>query len=188
MKFILASQSARRQELLKRIVDSFHIVVSDFDEKNVEFKGNVNDYVKEIALGKGKDILHSVGDDDIIISADTVVSFNGKILGKPRDEEDAFRMLKMLSGNTHEVYSGVCVINKRTGKTICESFSTKVIFSPLKDEDIRKYIQSGSPLDKAGAYGIQDEGGVFVERIEGCYYNVVGLPLNGTKKIIDSII
>lgn len=187
MKFILASASARRQELLKRIVDDFDIIVSDFEEKNVEFKGDINKYVEEIALGKAKAVLNNVSDESIIISADTVVSFNNNILGKPTDEEDAFKMLKMLSGNTHKVYSGVCIINNKTKEIVCESFKTEVTFSEISDDRIKKYIKSGSPLDKAGSYGIQDEGGVFVESIRGDYYNVVGLPLNGTYKMIKRV-
>lgn len=187
MKFILASASARRQELLKRIITDFDIVVSEFEEKNVEFKGDVNRYVEEIALGKANAILNNISDDSIIISADTVVSFNNNILGKPKDEEDAFKMLKMLSGKTHEVYSAVCVINNKTKDIICDSFKTEVTFSEISDDRIKKYIESGSPLDKAGSYGIQDEAGVFVESIKGDYYNVVGLPLNGTYKMIERI-
>lgn len=188
MKFILASASARRQELLKRIITDFDIIVSEFEEKNVEFKGNVNRYVEEIALGKASAILNNISDDSIVISADTVVSFDKNILGKPKDEEDAFKMLKMLSGNTHEVYSGVCVINNKTKDILCDSFKTEVTFSEISDDRIKKYIQSGNPLDKAGSYGIQDEAGVFVESIKGDYYNVVGLPLNGTYKMIETII
>lgn len=187
MKFILASASARRQELLKRIVDNFHVIVSDFDEENVNFRGDINKYVEEIALGKAKAVLKDATDDDIIISADTVVSFNGNILGKPKDEEDAFKMLRMLSKNTHEVYSGVCIINNKTKEILCESFKTEVTFSEISDDQINEYIKSGSPFDKAGAYGIQDNGGVFVEGIKGCYYNVVGLPLNATDKMIKRI-
>lgn len=188
MKYILASASARRQELLKRIIKDFDITISCFDEDKVKFKGNVGQYVEEIALGKAKAILNDVDNDSIIISADTVVSFEGEILGKPKDEEDAFRMLTMLSGNTHEVYSGVCIINTKTNEILNESFKTIVSFSEISDEDKLNYIKSGSPLDKAGAYGIQDEGGVFVESINGCFYNVVGLPLNKVDQMLKSII
>lgn len=188
MKFILASASIRRQELLARIIENFEIKVSNFNEDEVEFKGDVNKYVQELALGKGKAISSSVGEDDVIISADTVVSFNGSILGKPKDKEDAFKMLSNLSGNIHEVYSGVCIINNKTKEILCKSFKTEVTFSEIEPNLIRKYIDTGSPLDKAGAYGIQDQGGLFVEKINGCYYNVVGLPLNGTYKMIQEII
>lgn len=188
MKYILASASARRQELLKRIIKDFDITISCFDEDKVKFKGDVGQYVEEIALGKAKAILNDVDNDSIIISADTVVSFKGEILGKPKDEEDAFRMLTMLSGNIHEVYSGVCIINTKTNEILNESFKTIVSFSEISDEDKLNYIKSGSPLDKAGAYGIQDEGGVFVEGINGCFYNVVGLPLNKVDQMLKSII
>ncbi|MEG1482488.1 Maf-like protein [Clostridium sp.] len=187
MKYILASASARRQELLKRIVKDFDIIVSDFDENIIKFKGSIDKYVEDIALGKAKAILSDAGNDSIIISADTVVSYKGEILGKPKDKEDAFRMLTMLSGNTHEVYSGVCIINTKTNEILTDSFKTVVAFSEISDEDKLNYIESGSPLDKAGSYGIQDEGGVFVEGINGCYYNVVGLPLNKVKEMLKKI-
>ncbi len=187
MKVILASGSLRRQELLKRIVKDFEIKISDFNEESVEFNGDVSEYVKELALGKGKTVSDKASNDNIIISADTVVSFNGSILGKPKDKEDAFKMLSSLSGNTHEVYSGVCVINNKTGEILCDSFKTEVTFSEVESDMIIEYINGRSPLDKAGAYGIQDEGGLFVEKINGCYYNVVGLPLNGTYKMLKKL-
>lgn len=187
MKVILASASLRRQELLKRIIKDFEIKISDFDEKSINFNGDVNNYVKELALGKGKAISKQVSEENIIISADTVVFFNGSILGKPKDKEDAFKMLSNLSGNTHEVYSGVCIINNKTGEILCESFKTEVTFSEVESDIIIEYINSGSPLDKAGAYGIQDKGGLFVEKINGCYYNVVGLPLNGAYKMLKKL-
>ena len=188
MKYVLASASERRMELLKRIITDFEVRVSDFNEEEVEFNGNLNSYVEELAEKKGEAILDSVTEDSIIISADTIVSYDNNVLGKPKDEEDAFKMLKSLSGNVHKVYSGVSVYNTKTAERITVSLSTEVKFSTLTDAKIREYIKSKEPLDKAGAYGIQGLGGVFVEEIHGCYYNVVGLPLNKVAQILEEII
>lgn len=184
LKCVLASASERRKELLSRITEDFTIVVSNFDEDSVKFNGDVEEYVKNLADGKAKDVEKRVSDDSIIIAADTIVVMNNKILGKPKDEKDAFKMLKELSGNTHRVYSGVVVINKNNGKHTKECLFTEVKFSELSDEQIKDYIKTKEPLDKAGAYGIQGLGGLFVEWINGCYYNVVGLPLNLLNKML----
>lgn len=115
----------------------------------------------------------------IIITADTIVFLDNKILGKPKDEKDAHRMLRKLSGKTHQVFSAYCIHNTSNGKTITEFVKTDVTFRKLTDREIKDYIRTGSPMDKAGAYGIQDDfGAVFVDHINGCYYNVVGLPLS----------
>lgn len=187
MKIVLASASERRQELLSRLVEEFEVIVSNFDENKVVFKGNVKECVENIALGKAIDVQKSIHEDVIIIAADTIVTLDNKILGKPKDGTEAFSMLKDLSGRTHNVYSGIVLINTKTGKIIKDSLCTEVKFSKLKDEEIIKYIESKEPLDKAGAYGIQGKGGIFVEEIKGCYYNVVGLPLNKLKSMMDKI-
>ena len=176
MRIILASASERRQELLKRLVSDFDIIISNFDENKVDFRGSIDEYVKEIALGKAMDVRNRVSKDSIIISADTIVTLDNKILGKPKDEKEAFKMLKSLQGKNHFVYSGIVVIN------------TKVKFSNMSDEEIFQYINTKEPMDKAGAYGIQGIGGVFVESIEGCYYNVVGLPLNTLRSVLKEIV
>lgn len=188
MKIILASASERRQELLTRIVEDFTVIVSDFDESIVNASGSISKYVEELALGKAKDVASKLKEGYIVIAADTIVSINGEILGKPKDKEDAFKILRKLSGNTHKVYTGLVLINTSTSKVLKSSESTSVIFSKLKEEDISKYIESGEPMDKAGAYGIQGIGGVFVEGIFGCFYNVVGLPLNRLNNMIKEII
>lgn len=185
MKIVLASASERRQELLSRLVENFEIIVSEFDENEVVFEGNVKEYVENVALGKAIDVQKNIHDDSLIISADTIVTLDNKILGKPKDAEEAFSMLKELSGRTHNVYSGVVLLNAKSGEIIKDSLCTEVKFSKLNDEEIKKYIESKEPLDKAGAYGIQGKGGIFVEEIKGCYYNVVGLPLNKLKKMMD---
>ena len=187
MKYILASGSERRQELLHRIIDEFDTIVSDFDESQVLFQDDVAEFVKELARGKALSVKESLNEQAIIIAGDTVVVFENEILGKPKNEEDAFNMLKKLSGKTHRVYSGVVVINTESGKIEEEALYTEVKFSELKDEEILAYIKTKEPMDKAGAYGIQGYGGVFVEKIDGCYYNVVGLPLNLLNKMINKV-
>ena len=187
MKIILASASERRKELLCRLVDDFDIVVSDFDESTVPFEGDIDKYVKAVALGKALDIRSRINEDAIIISADTIVTKDNKILGKPKDKQDAFKMLKCLQGKSHFVYSGIVVMNTKAGMTKSESLSTKVTFSKISDKEILEYIETGEPLDKAGSYGIQGKGGIFVKEIEGCYYNVVGLPLNKLKSMLDEV-
>ena len=116
--------------------------------------------------------------DAYIIGADTIVVLDGAVLGKPSDAGDAGRMLRLLSGRTHEVYTGFCVIEKPGERSVSDYEVTKVTFRRLSEEEIDSYVRSGSPMDKAGAYGIQDDyGAIFVEKIEGCFYNVVGFPL-----------
>lgn len=187
MKIVLASASIRRQELLKRLVDEFEIIVSDFDEHTVDFDGNCGSYVMKLAEGKASVVCSKVKGEAIIIGCDTVVYFKGKILGKPKNKDEAFSMLKSLSGNTHQVYSGITVINKASGKILKDFVCTDVKFDSLSDEQIKKYIEKGEYEDKAGAYGIQGYGGIFVEEIHGCYYNVVGFPLNKLLKMLRGI-
>ncbi len=188
LKFILASASERRKELLSRIVRDFEVRVSDFDEDSVQVNNDIEKYVKILSEGKAKSVALNCSKDSIIIGADTIVVIDNKVLGKPKDKNDAFRMLKALSNNVHRVYSGVTVINNTTKVIKSECLYTEVYFSELSDEEIWKYIETEECLDKAGAYGIQGFGGVFVKRINGCYYNVVGLPLNLLNKMIKEIL
>lgn len=178
MTVILASASERRQELLKRIVKDFEIEISDFDEASISFNDDCTEYVKTLALGKAQNVASKIHEPSIIIGCDTIVYHKGKVLGKPRNEEEAFNMLMALSSDKHEVYSGIAIINTKTQSIIQDYVCTEVYFSKLSIEQVKSYIKSGEPMDKAGAYGIQGNGGVFVEKIQGCYYNVVGLPLN----------
>jgi septum formation protein len=178
MDIVLASASPRRQELLKRIVDNFRIKVSNFDEDSIEFQGDIDKYVCDLAKGKARKILNKVQKESIVIGCDTVVYLNGEILGKPINDEDAFKMLNSLSGNVHKVYSGLVLINSKTNELVSKSVCTEVKFMELSDDMILRYIKSEQCNGKAGAYGIQDDAAVFVESINGCYYNVVGLPLN----------
>jgi len=178
MDIVLASASPRRQELLKRLVDNFKIEISNFDEDSVEFQGDIDKHVCDLAEGKARNILNKVQKDSIVIGCDTVVYLNGKILGKPINDKDAFEMLRSLSGNVHKVYSGLVLINSKTNELIRKSVCTEVKFINLSEDTILRYIESGQCNGKAGAYGIQDNAAIFVENINGCYYNVVGLPLN----------
>lgn len=178
MKLILASASERRHELLKRLTPDFEIVISDFEEDKVIFEGDCGDYVKEISKGKALDVGKKRNGDFLILGCDTIVAFDGKVLGKPKDIEDAKYMLMMLSDGVHQVYSGLTLYHTLSGKMISDFVKTDVKFSKLTEREIDNYIKTGEPMDKAGAYGIQGYGGVFVEEIHGCYYNVVGLPLN----------
>lgn len=187
MKYILASASERRQELLGRIIDDFDIVISSFDENSVIFDNDIEKYVKILAEGKAKDVSNKLEGDNIIIAADTIVVLDNKILGKPKSEIDAFNTLQALSGRIHKVYSAIAVLNTKNNKLITRCLYTEVEFDNLTNEEINQYIMTKEPLDKAGSYGIQGLGGVFVKRINGCYYNVVGLPLNELKNILKEI-
>jgi septum formation protein len=179
LKIVLASASSRRKELLKRLVKSFQVIVSDFNESSIVFHKDCASYVMKLAEGKAKNVCDKCTDRDlIIIGCDTVVFFNGKIMGKPSSGEEAFYMLKSLSGNEHRVYSGISVIDKSSNKIYNDFVCTTVKFSEIDDRQIEKYLKTGEYIDKAGSYGIQGYGGIFVEEICGCYYNVVGLPLN----------
>ncbi len=186
MKVILASKSPRRVEILEKIVKEFEVVQSNFDENTIDFKGDIEKYVKDLSINKAIEVSKRLNEPSIVIAADTVVFQNGKVLEKPKNEEDAFSMLSSLSGNTHKVYSGICLINTYDDTVVTDCDCTEVKFSELNPRQIRNYINSGEPMDKAGAYGIQGLGGAFVERIEGCYYNVMGLPLNKLYKALEN--
>jgi septum formation protein len=172
----LASKSPRRKKLLEQVNLVFEVVPVDTPEVFGKKERPAN-AVRRIALEKlyaAKEIIK----DGIIITADTIVVIKGKIIGKPLDNNDAVRMLKQLSGKIHIVYTGFSVYNSVTDKTITDYEKTYVTFRKLNGEEIKDYVKTGSPLDKAGAYGIQDDyGAVFINKINGCYYNVVGLPL-----------
>ena len=170
---ILASASPRRKEILELADLKFDVMPSDAQE--ITTKTAPNEVVMELASIKAKDIYKKSDKQSMIVGADTVVAYQGQILGKPTDEADAKRMLTMLSGQTHEVYTGVCVIEDGKTKTFYEE--TKVTFYEISDEQIDRYIKTGEPMDKAGSYGIQGKAAVFIKGIEGDYYNVVGFPI-----------
>lgn len=170
---ILASASPRRKEILELADLKFDVMPSDAQE--ITTKTAPNEVVMELASIKAKDIYKKSEKQSMIVGADTVVAYQGQILGKPTDEADAKRMLTMLSGQTHEVYTGVCIIEEGKTKTFYEE--TKVTFYEISDEQIDHYIKTGEPMDKAGSYGIQGKAAVFIKGIEGDYYNVVGFPI-----------
>lgn len=182
----LASKSPRRVEILEKIVKEFEVVQSNFDENTIDFKGDIEKYVKDLSRNKAIEVSKRLNEPSIVIAADTVVFQSGKVLEKPKNEEDAFSMLSSLSGNTHKVYSGICLINTYDDTVVTDCDCTEVRFSELNPRQIRNYINSGEPMDKAGAYGIQGLGGAFVEGIKGCYYNVMGLPLNKLYKALEN--
>ena len=170
---ILASSSPRRKEILELADLKFDVMPSDAQE--ITTKTAPNEVVMELASIIAKDIYKKSEKQSMVVGADTVVAYQGQILGKPADEADAKRMLTMLSGQTHEVYTGVCVIEDGKTKTFYEE--TKVTFYEISDEQIDRYIKTGEPMDKAGSYGIQGKAAVFIKGIEGDYYNVVGFPI-----------
>jgi septum formation protein len=183
----LASRSPRRKKLLQQINLTFK-TFSVKCEEDIEKGETPLNAVKRLSKKKLL-IARTKIRDGIIITADTVVAVNGKIIGKPVDGKDAERILRQLSGKTHTVYTGFSIYNSRNNKTITGYEKTLVTFRKLEQNEIRKYIATGSPMDKAGAYGIQDDyGAVFVERINGCYNNVVGLPLTKFYKALIRII
>lgn len=176
MRIILASGSPRRRELLGNLGLKFDIMVDNSDEKF--FAGeHPKDTVMRLALQKAQNVADKIEDAAIVIGADTVVSIDGKILGKPKDEEEAGLMLKQLSGRKHTVYTGVAAVNNATGFKVNEFEATDVKFRELSEDEINSYVKSGEPMDKAGAYGIQNLGALLVEGIDGDYFNVVGLPI-----------
>ena len=188
MDIILASASPRRKELLEQINIKFKIMVSNVDE-NCVFNGDISEYVKELAFQKANSIKNKVTGNFCIIGSDTVVFFENKILGKPKDKEDAFNMLKKLQNNKCIVSTGLCIIKVEKGnKKIYKDVSTcEVYLDEMTDEEIDEYINTGEPMDKAGAFAIQGIGGRYIKEIKGDYYAVVGLPINKVYKILRKI-
>ena len=172
---ILASNSPRRRELLRQIGVHFTVVPAHLDE-HIRQGETPESYASRLALEKAREVGRLAG-NGLIIAADTIVVLNDTILGKPSGPEEAEEMLARLSGTMHRVITGLAVFDAPTGRSAVRTAMTRVWFRNLSQEDIRSYVSSGEPLDKAGAYGIQERGALFVEKIEGCYFNVVGLPL-----------
>ena len=175
---ILASASPRRAVLLSQIGLTYDVHPSDAAEPpyHVYADKTANEVTQELALLKASSVAQHY-DNGLVIGADTLVVLNGKLLGKPHDNAEAAAMLTALSNTSHEVVTGVALIDASSGREHVWSETTQVYFRKLKDTEITAYIQSGEPSDKAGAYGIQGRGAAFVKRIDGCYFNVVGLPL-----------
>ena len=175
MNIVLASGSPRRVELLRMIGIEDFAVIPDNSPEEIIPELSPEQAVCAIALRKAKNISRLCGDDDIIIAADTLVYINGHPLGKPDGADEAAAMLRELSGRRHTVYTGVALL--RCGVDITDTERTDVFFRELTDNEITGYIKTGEPFDKAGAYGAQGRGAVFIERIEGDFFNVMGLPL-----------
>ena len=175
-RIILASRSPRRQQLLRELGVEFDVILKDYDESYPEHL-NGEEIASYIASAKARCFRNDISRDEIVITADTIVWCNNKVLGKPVDDEDAFAILSEISGNTHDVITGVTILSSEKEITFTET--TKVTFAPLTGEEISYYIRNFKPFDKAGAYGIQEWIGlVACNRIEGSYFNVVGLPIH----------
>ena len=196
-RIILGSASPRRRELLEQIGISFEVRVSDKEE--VYHSLIPEEIVKELALSKAENVADDLREkqeqvkqisfdkknnvllDTIVIGADTIVVSDGSILGKPKDEADAVRMIRSLQGRSHKVYTGVAILDyddEGKRKSVVHAVETEVFVNPMSDEEILEYAATGEPLDKAGAYGIQGRFAAYIERIDGDYYNVVGLPVS----------
>ena len=192
-KIILASQSPRRHSLIKKLNIDFDVVKPEFDEK-MDSDDYSDDKIKSLSLQKALSVLDEnwadkkslcAGCDDyLVVSADTVVVLDNKILGKPKDEQQAVKMLHDLSGKTHFVVTAVSVVDGETKKTFSELTKTFVSFQNLSDNQIENYVKDKKPLDKAGAYGIQEMGPEFIKSVDGDLENVIGLPTKSVKKLL----
>ncbi len=181
MRYVLASGSPRRRELLAKVVPDFEIIPAVSEEEATS--SEPEEIVKELSFQKASEIFYKLLTDDgdrlVVIGADTVVSYNHRVLGKPAGQDEAFEMVKMLQGQTHSVFTGVTLFFMENNdiKHVTFSECTSVHVCSMSDQEIRSYVDSGEPLDKAGAYGIQGLFGKFITGIEGDYYNVMGLPV-----------
>jgi len=181
-RIILASSSKTRKKILERMGLKFEIIPSNFIE-DMNLKLPPEKLAMEIAYGKAEDVSKDLK-EGIVIGIDTFVYFNGKVIGKPKNKEDAINILKNFSGNTHLVYSGIVIIDCKNKNSIKDYEVTKVKFRKLSEKEIINYVESGEPLDKAGAYGVQGLGGILAEKFEGCFFNVEGFPIS---KIIEGL-
>jgi len=189
LKIILASSSPRRIELLKQIGLDFEIIPANIKE---EFEGNIEagKYASEMSRQKAMTVAEKVkgkyNKDTYVLGADTIVVVDNIILGKPKDEDHAYRMLKLLENRWHEVITGLTLVNAETLKCITETEITRVKVPAFSNGFLERYLTSEEPYDKAGSYGIQGAGSLMVERIEGCYFNVMGLPLYRLSKMLEN--
>lgn len=184
MEFILGSQSPRRVEILGYFSLPFRQVASHFDEESVPFTGDPAHYATALSMEKAK-VLRVSFPEAIILTADTVVSIDGLLLGKPKDDAEGLKMLNLLQGRTHSVITAVSVVSPMGEASGHEE--TKVICNSLTPEEIRHYMQKHTLTDKAGGYAIQKSGSLLVKGIEGCYYNVCGLPVNTVRTVLQKI-
>lgn len=192
LPLILASKSPRRKLLLERLGFEFEVLASSIKEKKFEINEQPEEYAKLLSYYKANDVANLINKPSIVLGADTIVVLDDELLHKPKNKKDAFNILLKLSGRTHSVFTGITIIDAGTKKFISDYQKTEVTFRQIDEKEIRAYIETGSPMDKAGAYGIQDDfGAVFVSHINGCYYNIVGLPLTclylNLKRIINEL-
>jgi septum formation protein len=188
-QLILASSSPRRKELLEQLSLSFEVVTSSVDESLIELT-EPEQLVMELALLKARSVAATSFSSAVIIGADTVVSIDGKILGKPVDKKHAMAMLHQLSNRKHQVFTGISLVEFKTGeitRSLTKFRKTDVWMKPLSKNDISWYVDTGEPMDKAGSYGIQAFGACLVDRIDGCYFNVVGLSLTLLEKMFQQL-
>lgn len=186
MNIILASNSPRRKEILNQLNLNFMVIPSSFEEPTLDMEPEK--LVEHFAYMKAHDVYERHTEirkpDTYILGSDTIV-YNGRIMGKPKSNEDAYQMLKELSGKEHMVISGISIIKAATGKSLTRNEITRVCFRALSDREIWNYVISGEPRDKAGSYAIQGIGSLFVKEIKGCYFNVVGLPVQKLNEIMN---
>lgn len=187
MKVLLASASPRRKSLMNVLGIDFEIKISNCEEK-VEKNQTVENIVMSLSLQKAEAVADGLNGEYVIIGADTVVSYEDEILGKPKDKDDAIRMLKLLSGKTHSVYTGFTIINTADNSIITDYEKSDVTFRKLTEKEIIEYVSANNPMDKAGAYSIQGTASSFVEKLDGDYNNVVGLPIFKLSKYLYEII
>ncbi|GIP31361.1 nucleoside triphosphate pyrophosphatase [Paenibacillus sp. J2TS4] len=187
-RLILASTSPRRRELIRNLGLPYEVMASEADE-TIEDGLTPGQIVETLSERKARAVyerLPAGPPRQIVVGSDTIVVYNGRVLGKPEDRNDARRMLQMLQGSTHQVYTGIACIETGTGKSLIAHRMTKVVIKPLTESQIDHYIATGEPMDKAGSYAIQGIGATMVESIEGDYFNVVGLSLNLLSDMLQS--
>lgn len=183
MKLILASGSPRRRELLSLYTTDFEVCASDFDERAVQAESPA---ALAEALARGKCLAVSGQKPGcLVVGSDTVVELDGEVFGKPKDADDARRMLRALSGRTHQVHTGVCVSDGTTAESFVDT--CKVTFFPIPEEELERCIASGEPFDKAGAYAIQGQAALWLDRLEGDYYTIMGLPVSRTVRLLERV-
>lgn len=186
IEIVLASNSPRRKKILNDLKLKFDVIPSNYEEK-LETDAFSYDLIEDLATQKACDVVRRLGDDKIVLGADTVVVLHNKILGKPKDKEDAFKMLKELSGNTHMVVTSICGINTKTNRAALLSTTSYVRFKNLSDEIITYYIDEFNPLDKAGSYGIQELPDGILDKYEGSFDNIVGLDPDAVVSILEKL-
>lgn len=183
MALILASGSPRRKELMALIAPEYTVITSDVDEAEIAADTPAR-LAQSLAAAKAQAVA-AQHPQDTVCGFDTVVDCGGEVFGKPHDEADALRMLRALSGRTHKVHTGVCIC--RGGKSLSSVETTLVHFAPIAEDDLRRYVRTPEPYDKAGAYAIQGHAALWCSGIEGCYYNIMGLPVHRTAQLLQQL-